>query len=86
MVRGDLTPVTAWRIPKGRTAAEKRLAAIAALHQPMVLDHGAVRGMDLGRELICPACSGRHENARWPCATARLLGPWPGEVPDLDGG
>lgn len=71
-------------IPRGRSAAEKRLGAVAALHSPRVLDHGTVGRVDLGQELICPACSNRYDNVRWPCSTARLLGPWPGEDPEPD--
>lgn len=75
-----MTDVVRWTIPKGRTAAEKRLAAIAALHAPYQIDHGVIRGYDLGTELVCQECSNRFDKAKWPCATARLLGPWPGEV------
>jgi hypothetical protein len=77
-------PVVRWQPPKGRSAAEQRLAAIAALHAPFSKDQGALvrDGMtiDFGRKVICQECSDRYEEARWPCATARLVGPWPGEV------
>lgn len=76
------TEVVRFVIPKGRTAAEKRLAAIAALHSPRLVDHGVVGRLDLGVEYICPECSSRVDKTRWPCATARLLGQWPGEVPE----
>lgn len=57
-------------IPRGRSAAEKRLAAIAALHQPVV------GGGDIGALVgpTCPQC-----RSCWPCATAALLGVWPGD-------
>ena len=60
-------------IPRGRSAAEQRLAAIAALHQPMHDKYG------IYRHPICGECDGD----TWPCATARLLGSWPGQ-PDGD--
>lgn len=53
-------------VPPGRSAAERRLAAVAALHQP-VISHIA----------FGPTCGECHTS--WPCATAKLLGPWPGE-------
>lgn len=57
-------------IPRGRSAAEQRLAAIAALHQPVVGsgEVGALVGP------TCPQCK-----SCWPCATALLLGAWPGD-------
>lgn len=59
--------------PKGRTAAEKRLGAIAALHQP-------IPDRYLPGRAVCGECGdGRYGEAPWPCATARLLGVWPGE-------
>lgn len=71
-------------IPRGRTAAEKRLGAIAALHSPVVDGHDLfVNGHDFSsRKLVCPECSDRYEKTAWPCATARLMGPWPGELPE----
>lgn len=53
-------------IPRGRTAAERRLGAIAALHQPIP--------NQILRDLTCGECRGM-----WPCATARLLGCWPND-------
>ncbi len=58
----------------GRGAAERRLAAIAALHQP-VLDTTSFWGPCLRIQACVPAC----RTNPWPCATAKLLGPWPGE-------
>lgn len=58
-------------IPRGRAAAEKRLAAIAALHQPVVVGGGDIAAL-VGP--TCPQC-----RSCWPCATAALLGAWPGE-------
>jgi hypothetical protein len=58
-------------IPRGRrSAAERRLAAIAALHQPVILTGPAAGLVGPG----CGQCSGR-----WPCSTALLLGDWPQE-------
>ena len=54
----------------GRSAAERRLSAIAALHQP-VPENG-----QLGA-LTGPSC--RQCGGRWPCTTALVLGAWPGE-------
>lgn len=60
-------------IPRGRTAAEKRIGAVAALHQP-VPDRYRIYGA------TCGECGdGR---SPWPCVTARLLGAWPGESDD----
>lgn len=67
----SVKPFPAIVIPRGRSAAEKRLAAVAALHQPAPV----FRPID---ELCGPTC-GQCRSA-WPCATARLLGPWPGEA------
>lgn len=78
---GEIVKVE-FKIPRGRSAAERRLAAVAALHAPKVKDHGAVRGIDLGYEIVCPECSNRYDRVAWPCATARLLGAWPGEEPE----
>lgn len=86
--------VPAMVIPRGRSSAERRLAAIAALHQPLarVVGPTVVQGMVLEQGytyLICGECktTGRYHSdgpvpVRWPCATARLIGTWPGEVPD----
>jgi len=63
--------LTAIVIPRGRTAAEKRLSAIAALHQPVP--------ESILRDYTCGECRGH-----WPCATARLLGAWPNENPDAE--
>ena len=57
-------------IPRGRSAAERRLAAIAAIHQP-IAESGHIGA------LVGPTC--RQCSGRWPCATALLLGAWPGE-------
>lgn len=76
-----MTDVVKFVVPKGRTAAEKRLSAIAALHSPRLIDHGVVGRVDLGHQVICPECSNHYGKVSWPCATARLLGPWPGEAP-----
>lgn len=66
----DLAPVTPIVIPRGRSAAERRIAAVAALHQPRpILTH-----LDALGGPQCGECQGR-----WPCPTARLLGAWPGE-------
>ena len=85
-------------IPKGRSAAERRLGAIAALHSPQarVVSPQVVRDiiLEVGYTyLVCGECkvAGRNYSdgvvpARWPCATARLLGEWPGEIPDLPDG
>lgn len=73
MTRGQLVPVQPYRIPRGRTAAEKRLAAVAALHQPFLNDDPLAQLT--GRSVVCTECDGR----RWPCPTAKLLGDWPGE-------
>ncbi|SHU29236.1 Uncharacterised protein [Mycobacteroides abscessus subsp. abscessus] len=64
--------MTDWQLPQivvppGKSAAERRLAAIAALHQP-VMGQLPVLG---------PSCNECH--TRWPCSTAKLCGPWPGE-------
>lgn len=78
-------------IPKGRSAAERRVAAVAALHQPIVrhTPGSSVRGVELEparTDLVCGECKvanrsyGEVVRAPWPCATARLLGEWPGEV------
>jgi hypothetical protein len=53
-------------VPRGRSKAEKRIQAIAALHQPV--EDRFLRGH------VCLSCS-----KQWPCSTARLLGAWPGE-------
>lgn len=66
----DLATVPPIVIPRGRSAAERRLAAVAALHQPAPI----LRAID---ELCGPTCG--ECKTRWPCATARLLGQWPGE-------
>lgn len=55
-------------IPKGRSAAEQRLGAIAALHQP-------IWDARLG-DLLGPTC-GQCRGSQWPCGTALLLGHWP---------
>lgn len=65
-------------VPAGRSAAERRLGAIAALHQP-VWDTASTEARVYGPRHVCSAC--RTNN--WPCATAKLLGPWPGE-PGVD--
>jgi hypothetical protein len=58
-------------IPRGRrSAAERRLAAIAALHQPVMPAGPAA-------DLVGPACG--QCSGRWPCSTALLLGGWPNE-------
>lgn len=64
--------VTGLVVPKGRSAAERRLSAVAALHQPIPDRIYAVLGPR------CGECRGE-----WPCATARILGRWPGEQEDL---
>lgn len=51
-----------------RSAAERRLAAIATLHQP-ITSTSDLNGPSCGQ------CAGR-----WPCSTALVLGPWPGEM------
>ena len=57
-------------IPRGRrSAAERRLAAIAALHQPVMPTGPAA-------DLLDPGC-GQCRGGRWPCSTALLLGDWP---------
>lgn len=66
----DLAPVRPIVIPRGRNAAERRLAAIAALHQPQT----RMTHLDA---LLGPQCG--ECRASWPCPTARLLGSWPGE-------
>jgi hypothetical protein len=73
-------------VPKGRSAAERRVAAIAALHQPFAqIDPG--HGIVADRTYyICSECTRRNRYgdpvaAQWPCATAKLLGLWPGEEP-----
>jgi len=66
------------KIPRGRSAAERRLAAIAALHQP-VIDGDSTEARIYGPRVCCSACRTSH----WPCATAKLLGEWPGEIPDV---
>lgn len=76
-------------VPKGRTAAERRLAAVAALHAPLERHHpgssaGGVILEPPQTYYVCGECkvpdrSYGVQPARWPCATARLLGPWPGE-------
>ncbi|PBA23726.1 hypothetical protein CKJ66_26965 [Mycobacterium avium] len=48
-----------------RSAAERCLAAIATLHQPITSSS----------DLSGPSCGQCAE--RWPCSTALLLGPWP---------
>lgn len=48
-----------------RSAAERCLAAIATLHQPITSIS----------DLSGPSCGQCAE--RWPCSTALLLGPWP---------
>lgn len=81
-------------IPRGRSAAEKRISAIAALHSPQVVGAQSVHGIEIREPtLVCPECSSHARDrygdrtwVRWPCATVRLLGPWPGEVPEVDGG
>ncbi|MDO3331395.1 hypothetical protein [Mycobacteroides abscessus] len=57
-------------VPSGKSAAERRLSAIGALHQP-------VPAQLPGFGPSCSEC-----NTRWPCATAKLCGPWPGEPDD----
>lgn len=70
-----------------------RLAAIAALHQPIVrrTPASSIRGYELEparEDLVCGECKtqGRSYDAPirapWPCATARLCGTWP----SLEGG
>lgn len=59
-------------IPRGRTAAEKRLGAIAALHQPIPSGGSPDVARLLGA--VCGQCRGM-----WPCATALLLGAWPND-------
>lgn len=66
-----------------------RLAAIAALHQPIArhTPGTSIRGVELEAardDLVCGECKaqGRYASdgitrAPWPCATARLVGPWP---------
>ena len=63
-----VTPATIV-IPCGRSAAQRRLAAIGAIQQPNV-DNG-----QLGA-LLGPSC--RQCGGRGPCATALLLGALPG--------
>lgn len=74
-------------VPKGRTVAERRLSAIAALHQPVARVYPADLLYRQQEEVVyvCTECKasndvGRTVPARWPCTTAKLLGPWPGEV------
>lgn len=73
-------------VPKGRSAAERRLAAIAALHQPIVIPVRRILADEpheyrtVCNECVIPDGYGKTTRAPWPCTTARLLGPWPGEV------
>lgn len=67
----ELAAVTPIVIPRGRSVAERRLAAVAALHQP----RPASTALDVVLGPQCPEC-----RSSWPCATARLLGQWPGET------
>lgn len=59
-------------IPEGKTAAEARTTAIAALHQP-ILEAGALTA------LSGPSC---RQCSRWPCATAQLIGAWSSQLGD----
>lgn len=65
-----------------------KLRAVAALHQPVERrTPGSYSGGIVLQEpetyLVCGECKTVHRAydgpvpARWPCATARLLGPWP---------
>jgi hypothetical protein len=87
----ELETAPIWTIPRGRSKAEQRLAAIAALHQPIArhTPGSVVQGIVLDPPetyYICGECktAGRAYDgvkpARWPCTTARLIGEWPGEV------
>jgi hypothetical protein len=66
----DIARIT---IPRGRSAAEKRLNAIAALHQPL-----PAGGSPQVASLLGPTCG--QCRGIWPCATALLLGAWPNET------
>lgn len=83
-------------VPKGRTKAEQRLAAVAALHQPIPrhVPGSYARGITLEEPqtfYVCGECKtsdqygSRIVASRWPCTTARLIGPWPGEPEDTRG-
>lgn len=72
-------------VPRGRSSAERRIGAVAALHSPIprvISGRGIVPDEVI---YVCGECkmADRYEvrSVRWPCATARLLGEWPGEVP-----
>lgn len=79
-------------VPRGRSAAERRLGALGALHQPVLVTQQPTvfRGdvLDAGREwYVCGECKvpdemGRVKRAPWPCTSARLMGPWPGGEPE----
>lgn len=65
-------------IPRGKSEAERRLGAIAALHQPIPEPDRIMVGLG-GPRYHCGECGDRYSRVAWPCATARLLGSWPGE-------
>ncbi len=87
-VTTEIETLPTWSIPRGRSRAEQRLAAVAALHQPIPRTVGgtSVRGVVLEEPetyFICGECKTTGKSydgaipVRWPCTTARLLGEWP---------
>lgn len=84
--RAKITAATATLGSDAR--ARDRLRAIAALHQPIPVhdpgssSHGVL--LEPPRDYhVCGECKvmdrygSRTARAPWPCATARLCGPWP---------
>lgn len=75
-------------VPRGRSKAEQRLAAIAALHQPVPRTPDRVLAIEqVTTQWYCSECKqqtryGEVSLVRWPCNTAKLLGEWPGEPVD----
>lgn len=75
-------------VPRGRSVAERRLGALAALHQPIMRMSRGIPGLEAPQPYyVCGECKvsndmGRMVPASWPCTTARLMGPWPGESPE----
>ena len=83
MPRDQVAILSQFKIPRGRSAAERRLQAVAALHAPIpFIERGILRGDPDVQHLICGECrsgDSLRKHVAWPCATARLIGLMPGE-------
>ena len=61
---------------RNRAAAERRMSAIAAMHQPVLdVEYADPLLAQRKRSYHCAECSNRFDQQPWPRTTARILSP-----------